>query len=189
MVAITLALSCTAYSLADFHVDPVPVYSVRSYSAYGAPSFLHIAVNSSAPTNPAEFRLDGASSLSGFLALASSGYSVAKGLCVPGETTFFSVAAGPGTISVSGASASYIDGVETSVAAVQGGWHEVVLVNGSGCVVELPGGTRVSGSSPELSTVPFMSSSSRSFLILVPYDSGGHTASLVFDGGTQVVDF
>jgi len=189
IVAITLALSGAAYSLASFHVNPVPVYSTSSFSVYANPSFLHIEVNSSAPTTPAELRIDNASSLEGFLALSSVGYRTTSTICSSGETTFFSVSAGPGTISVSGSGNSWIDGIEESTANVQRGWHEVVLAGGSGCMVNLPGGIQVSGPSPSSSPVPMESFSSRSFLFLVPYYSSGHVATIVFDGGTQVLGF
>jgi hypothetical protein len=189
IVAITLALSGAAYSLADFHASPVPVYTTNSFTAYGTPSFLHILVNSTAPTTPVEFRLDGASSLSGFLTLTAAGYSFTGSLCAPGKTTFFSVSAGPGTLSVSGSGKAWIDGIEESSANVRQGWHTVALEDGSGCVVELPGGAQVSGPSPVVSPLPMESSSPRSFIFLVPYHAGGHVATIVFDGGTQVLGF
>jgi len=189
VVAITLVLSGAVYSLADFHVAPVPVYSTSSFSVYANPSFLHVNVNSSAPTAPAELRIDSASSLGGFLTLTATGYSTAGAICSSGRTTFFSVSSGPGTISISGPGDSWIDGVEESSASVQSGWHEVVLVGGSGCVVNLPGGVQVSGPSPSTSSVPMESSSPRSFVFLIPYYFSGHVATIVFDGGTQVVGF
>lgn len=189
LVAVTLALSSVAYSLADFHVTPAPAYSSSSYSVYGSPSFLRIQVNASAPTAPAEFRVDGASSLAGFLALAAGGYSSTGDLCSPGRTTFFSVSSGAGTIAISGSGSSWIDGVEASTAVVQSGWHEVAIADGSWCAIELPGGVQVSGPSPEVSAVPMESASPQSFVFLVPYFAGGHVATIVFDGGTQVIGF
>lgn len=189
IVAITLALSGAAYSLADFQVTPVPVYAENSFSIYGTPSFLHIQVNSSAPTHPAEFRVDNASSLSGFLAMTAGGYSTSLALCASGETTFFSVLSGSGTVTVLGSGVAWIDGMETWAASVQSGWHEVIIEDGSGCAIELPGGAQVSGPSASLSSVPMESSSSCSFVFLVPYLASGHVATMVFDGGTQVLDF
>lgn len=189
IVAVTLALSYTAYSLADFSVPSDPVYSVSSYTVYGSPSFLAIRVNSSAPSDVAEFRVDNVSSLSGFLALTPRGYSAVGNLCAPGATTFFSVLTQTGTLAVSGSAISWIDGIEAASAHVQQGWHEVVMASGSGCSLELPGGSVVSGPSPSVSTLPMESASSRSYTFLVPYNSAGHVAAIVFDGGTQVVDF
>ena len=189
VVAITLALSGAAYFLADFHVSPVPVYSERSFATYGTPSFLHVLVNSSAPTSPAELRVDGASSLRGVLALTSNGYSTTSSLCNPGETTFFSVLTTTGTVSVLGSGVSWVDGVQTSEASVLGGWHEVVISNGSDCAVNLPGGIQASAASPYLSPLPRVSSSSRFFIFLVPYSSSGHLLTMVFDGGIQVLGF
>jgi hypothetical protein len=189
IVAITLALSGAVYSLSDFHVTPVPVYTTSSFSVYANPSFLHIQVNSSAPSAPAELRIDNASSLAGFLELSTAGYSTTNLICSAGETTFFSVSAGPGTISVSGSGVSWIDGIEGSSAEVQRGWHEVALSGGSGCVVTLPGGTEVSGPSPSSSPLPMESLSSRTFVFLVPFYSSGHVATIVFDGGSQVLGF
>jgi flagellin-like protein len=189
LVAITLALSGAVYSLADFHVTPVPAYALSSYSVYGEPSFLHIRVNSSAPTRPAEFRVDNASSVAGVIALDLRGFSVVESLCAAGLTTFFSVLSGTGIISVSGAGVSWVDGVETSTSTVQSGWHEIIIEDGSGCGVALPGGAMVRGPSPSLSTIPMESSSSASFVFIVPYFTGGHVATIVFDGGSQVLDF
>jgi len=189
IVAVTLALSYTAYSLADFHVSSDPVYSVSSYTVYGTPSFLSIRVNSSAPTNAVEFRVDNASSLSGFLALTPGGYSAVGNFCSAGATTFFSVLTQTGMLAVSGSAVSWIDGIETSSAQVQQGRHEVVIAGGSDCTLDLPGGTVVSGPSPSVSTLPMESESSQSCTFLVPYNSAGHVATIVFDGGTQVVDF
>jgi hypothetical protein len=189
LVAITIALSGAVYSLADFHVAPVPAYTLSSYSVYGEPSLLHIRVNSSAPTRPAEFRVDNASSVDGVIALDPSGFSVVTGLCAAGVTTFFSVLSGTGKISVSGTGVSWVDGVETSTATVQSGWHEIIIEDGSGCGVALPGGALVSGPSQSLSTMPMESASSTSFVFIVPYFTGGHVATIVFDGGNRVLDF
>lgn len=189
IVAVTLALSGAAYALADFHVSPVPVFTQNSFSIFGTPSFLHIQVNSSSPASLAEFQLDDASSASGFLALTAAGYSVTGSLCAQGAITFFSVSSGSGTISVSGSGVSWIDGVETSSETVESGWHEVVISNGSNCSISLPNGVLVDGPSPGVSTLPVLTSSDRSFTFLVPYYSSGHVATIVFDGGTQVVGF
>jgi hypothetical protein len=189
VVAITLAVSYAVYSLAVFPVSPVPVYSTSSFSVYGSPSFLHLQVNSTSRTWPAEIRLDGSSSLVGLLALTASGYSNADSLCAPGKTTFFSVHTASGVLSISGSGASWIDGVNASSALVREGWHEVVISNGYGFSVTLPGGLRESGPSSTLSTLPMESVVSQSFLFLIPYEAAGHVATIVFDGGTQVIGF
>ena len=189
IVAITLALSGSVYALTNFRLSPAPVFAESSFSEYGTPSFLHIQVNSSSPTSVAEVRLDGASSTSGFLVLTAAGYSATGSLCAQGETTFFSVSSGPGQISVSGSTSTWIDGVETSTETVQSGWHEIVIGGGTGCAVSLPSGEVVDGPSPGLSTLPVLTSSTRSFIFLIPYYASGHVATIVFDGGTQVLGF
>ena len=189
VVAITLALSGAAYALADFHVAPIPVYTVRAYSLFGNPSILRIQVNSSSPSTMAEIRIDNASSLSGLLALTTKGYSTTSTVCSPAETTFFGVSSEAGTISVSGAVQSWIDGVQESSATVSPGLHELIVEGGTSCVVGLPGGVQLSGPSPAISSFPAESSSSRSFVILVPYFTGGHTATMTFSGGTSVIGF
>lgn len=189
IAAITLALAGAAYSLADFHPSPVPVYTESSYSIYGAPSFLHVEVDSTSPSSPVELRLDGASSLSGILALTANGYAVTGGLCSSGETTFFSVLSGVGEVTVSGSGTTWIDGVEAPSSLVEAGWHEVVIADGSDCTIGLPGGALVRGPSPAVSSIPAESSSPRTFVFFVPYNSGGHAATIVFDGGTVALGF
>lgn len=184
-----MATSYAVYSLAVFPVSPIPVYSTSSFSIYGSPSFLHLQVNATSRTWPVELRLDRSSSLAGVLELTASGYSNAESLCAPGSTTFFSVHTASGILSISGSGTSWIDGITASSAPVQQGWHEVIISNGSGCIVTLPGGLRESGPSALLSTVPIESVVPQSFLFLIPYRSTGHTATIVFDGGTELVGF
>jgi len=189
VAAVTLATSYMVYSLVTFHVSPAPVYSESSFSIYGSPSFLHLRVNATSGTSPVEFRIDGASSLSGILRLTTSGYSNFGGLCAPGSTTFFAVLTAGGTLTVSGSGKSWIDGVAISAAQVQPGWHELIILNGSGCSVTLPGGGQATVTSSMVSSIPVESSSNRSFLFLIPYYTPGHVATIIFDGGTEVVDF
>lgn len=189
VAAVTLALSCAVYSLADFQVSPSPVYSVSSFSVYGSPSLLHLQVNSTARTAPAELRIDNGSSLSGILELTASGYSETSSICGPGSTTFFSVRTGSGTLSVSGAGTAWIDGRRASSALVEPGFHELIISNGAGCSVSLPGGGLVSGPSAAVSSIPVESMNQLSYLFFIPYYTGGHVVTVIFDGGTEVVGF
>ena len=189
VVAITLATSYALYSVAVFPISSVPVFSLSRYSIYGSPSFLHLQVNASAYAPPAEFRIDNSSSLSGILRLTASGYSYTDQLCDPTSTTFFTVHTGSGMLSVSGSGTSWIDGNSAASFPVKPGWHEVVISNGSGCIVTLPGGSLENGPSADLASIPMQSLPPRSFIFLIPYYTSGHVATIVFDGATEVVGF
>jgi hypothetical protein len=189
VASVTLAVSYAVYSLATFHASPAPVYTESSFSVYGSPSFLFVRVNASSATTPAEVRVDGSSSLSGILRLTGSGYSNIDAFCAPGSTTFFSVLTSSGQLGVTGSGRVWIDGASGPSSLVRTGWHEIVIADGSGCSVSVPGSGQVTVTSPLVSPIPKESSNSRSFRFMIPYVSPGHLVTMVFDGGTQLVDF
>jgi hypothetical protein len=189
VVAVTVALSYMVYSEVRVPVAARPIFVASSTERFGSPSVLELAVNSSAPTSVSEFRVDGASSLSGVLALSGSGYTSSDSLCAAGETTFFSVLTGSGLLSVTGPGSTIIDGSAVSSEAVSAGWHQLMISDSAACTVTLPGGTALTYPSADVSTVPFAAAGSRSFVFLIPFVSVGHTVTISFAGGVEVYGF
>jgi hypothetical protein len=189
IVAITVALASLAYSQVHFSVGQRPVYSYSSYSVFGEPSILHLQLNSSAPSQLKELRLDGASSLTGVLVVTSSGYSSLQSLCSATATSFFSVNTTAGVLRVLTDGQAWIDGSEASSAQVGAGTHEVIIAGGSQCTLTLPGGATAAYPSPSISTIPRVGESELSATVLVPFETSGHRITAVYDGGIEVVDF
>ena len=189
IVAVTLAISSVVYSQLHFPVDSRPVYSFEAYSVVGAPSILHVQVNSSSQSALDELRVDGASSSSGILALMGSSYGTLGSLCGRNATTFFSVNTTQGTILVSSDGASWIDGVEERSAQVTPGVHELIISDALTCDVVLPGGETAGYPSPSVSSVPEISSAPLSFVLLVPYETSSHTVTAVFNGAIETFGF
>lgn len=189
IVAVTLAVSYFVYSEVRFPVQRQPVFSEDSYAIYGAPSFLRLQVNSSAPSQVEELAVDGAYSADGVLALGGGGYGTGGSLCGDGVTTFFSVNSTAGVLSVNSTGPSWIDGASAASAQVAAGWNEVSISNSTGCTVTLPDGQIVSYPSPQVSAVPLVGDGGSSFLFYVPYDTGGHTVAVTIGGEVETYAF
>jgi hypothetical protein len=191
IAAITIALSFFVYSQIHYSVTQESVYSFRTYSVFGNPSLLYIEINSSSPSPLSELRVDQASSLSGILALEGSSYGTISSLCGPGTTTFFSVSTTSGLLKVSADGPAWIDGSEETASPVDAGIHEVIIADASSCTVTLPDGGVVSFNSSAVTSVAEVASSSSSVsrLILIPYETNGHSLTAVFSGAIETVAF
>jgi len=189
LVAVTLSLGYAVYTHIRFPVRRSPVFLVNSHAVYGSPSLLFITVNWSAPSTPVLMSIDEASTSGGILALDGSGYRVVRQLCAASVTTFFSVTTGPGILTVSSDGTVWIDGVEGSTASVYPGMHEILISGASSCTIELPGGTAASYPSPAVSSLPVSYSGGSFLMILVPFDTYGHSLLLIFDTGEANLGF
>jgi hypothetical protein len=189
IVAITLALSSFVYSEVRAPVRDQPVYAFRSFPVLGSLSILHAQVNSSTPSVLSELRVDDASSSSGILALEGSRYSSLQSLCAPYAATFFSVNTTRGSLTVDDNGATWIDGIEEASSQVEPGIHELVISGASVCTVTLPDGQSAVYPSGSVSTVPEVTTSPESLLLLIPFQAGGHTITAVFEGAIETYGF
>ncbi len=191
LVVVSLSLASVVYSglKRGAGVEPLPTFVSSNTPLAGSLALEEVRVDSSVATTLTSLTIGSAASASGVLAFNGSGYSTTASLCVPGETTFFSLyASRAGTLRVTTDGMAWIAGAWGDAASVSQGWHEVVLQDGSACGFSLPGGESVpqvwQPSSSVLTSVPVEGSlTGTSFLLFLPVGAGVAPALLTASGG------
>ena len=195
LVVLSLSLASVVYSgiKRESNIQQQPVFVNVETLVGGNPPILAVTVNASASTTVTSLSLDEASSVAGVLAFDGNAFTDSTSLCSPGKTTLFSVDVSQrGTLAVSTNGVAWASGSVGTSFAVQPGWHEVMISNGSTCTITMPGGQTVSG--PWTATIAVLSSlpldGSRTgphFAIFVAEGGGAHSLLLTSAGGLDSV--
>ncbi|MDA4122182.1 MAG: hypothetical protein OK456_03260 [Thaumarchaeota archaeon] len=195
LVVISLSLASVVYAglKRESHVEPSSLFVNGQTDIGGSPSIELLEVNSSAETTLSSLSLDAASSTTGVLEFNGSAYSTTSSLCGAGVTTFFAVLAPQaGTLEVSTNGRSWVSGTWGESVNVNSGWQEVMVQDGTSCVVTLPGGqtvpTQWSAASALVSSIPIEGSlSGTAFTVYVPSGGGAHSLLITSSGGLDDV--
>lgn len=191
LVVISLSLASVVYTglRRESRLQPSPVFVNGETDIGGSPPIERLEVNSSSATTLSSLSLDAASSTRGVLEFNGSAYSTTTSLCGAGVTTFFSVLAPKaGTLEVSTNGGSWVSGTWGQSVSVASGWQEVMIQDGTSCVVTLPGGqtvpTQWSSTSALVSSIPLEGGlTGTAFTVYVPSGGGAHSLLITTSGG------